>query len=92
MIHEENPIPAFRAVPRSPHFRNGRNDKSFQLWYNNGVDRDGKAPTEEAGSRLIRTDDFKYTHVILWVTCGLDGAAAMTYELDDAQLFCVSAK
>lgn len=68
------------------------NDKSFQLWYNNGVDRDGKAPTEESGSRLIRTDDFQYTHVILWVTCGLDGAAAMTYALDDAQLFCVSAK
>ena len=68
------------------------NDKSFQLWYNNGVDRDGKAPTEQAGSRLIRTDDFQYTHVILWVTCGVDGAAAIPYELDDAQLFCVNAQ
>ena len=68
------------------------NDKSFQLWYNNGVDRDGKAPTEQAGSRLIRTDDFQYTHVILWVTCGVDGAAAIPYELDDAQLFCGNAQ
>ena len=63
------------------------NDKSFQLWYNKGVDRNGKAPTQQAGARELLVDDFEFTHAILWVTCGMDGAVAMTYAIDDAELF-----
>ncbi len=65
------------------------NDKSFQLWYNNGVDRNGKEPTQQPGAREILVDDFEFTHAILWVTCGMDGAVAMTYQIDDAELFVV---
>lgn len=63
------------------------NDKSFQLWYNKGVDRNGKAPTQQAGARELLVDDFEFTHAILWVTCGMDGAISMTYAIDDAELF-----
>ena len=63
------------------------NDKSFQLWYNKGVDRNGKAPTQQPGARELLVDDFEFTHAILWVTCGMDGAVSMTYAIDDAELF-----
>jgi len=63
------------------------NDKSFQLWYNKGVDRNGKEPTQQAGARELLVDDFEFTHAILWVTCGMDGAVSMTYAIDDAELF-----
>ena len=63
------------------------NDKSFQLWYNKGVDRNGKAPTQQSGARELLVDDFEFTHAIIWVTCGMDGAISMTYAIDDAELF-----
>lgn len=64
------------------------NDKSFQLWYNNGTDRNDKAPTAQPGARTILTQDFEFTHAILWVTCGMDGEASMTYAIDCAEFFC----
>lgn len=63
------------------------NEKSFQLWWNKGADRNGKEPTQQPGAREILVDDFEFTHAILWITCGMDGAVAMTYQIDDAQLF-----
>ena len=62
-------------------------DKSFQLWYNNGADRNGKEPTSTPGSRIFLNDDFEYTHAILWVTCGMDDAISMCYAIDDAEFF-----
>ncbi len=61
--------------------------KSFQHWYNNGQTRDGKDPIAQPGDVEIRLDDFVFTHAILWVDCGMDGGAAMSYYLDDAQFW-----
>lgn len=63
------------------------NDKCFQLWYNSGADHSGKEPTQQPGATEILVDDFDFTHAILWVTCGMDGSAAMNYLLDDAQFY-----
>lgn len=65
------------------------NDKSFQVWWNNGLDCNGKAPTQQAGAREILVDDFEFTHAILWVTCGIADGQAIPYILDDAEFYVV---